>query len=375
MEQTNCVRKGFCLDPLDLLSFRDGRPFGGGSYAKSGLPVPQTLTGAMRTALLLAFGCRFEKLAKEVGAGKGFGEALEASGAPPWIGKTLFRGPWLAAHITHEVELFLPVPANVHRSKEIEGDYHVLKPLHAGIPSPGWKPAEGEPRMRPLWFDRAGRTERATGFLSLSGLRDYLASKNIAPRNVVAGGSENPLYGFSERTGIGIDPDSFSVQEGLIYGAGFLALSKGICFYGEALLPDSAPSSALDGIELVSFGGEGRKAVLRQVPAAAWPSPPGGAGQKSFLVLTTPAFFAGGWKPRAIAGKIAGAAVAEGIPVSGWDLARGGPKPTRFAAPAGSVYFLDELMTQSIDNLSEGEEDLLTGYGCCLKGVWTDGTE
>jgi CRISPR-associated protein Cmr3 len=76
-----------------------------------------------------------------------------------------------------------------------------------------------------------------------------------------------------------------------------------------------------------------------------------------------------------MAGKIAGAAVAEGIPVSGWDLARGGPKPTRFAVPAGSVYFLDEFMTDAIDNLSEGEDDLLAGYGCCLKGVWTDGTE
>jgi CRISPR-associated protein Cmr3 len=329
----------------------------------------------MRTALLLAYGCRLEKLAEEVSAGKGFGEALEVSGAPPWIGEAVFRGPWLASSRESDVELFLPMPANVHRSKEAEGNYHVLKPLRPGVPSPGWKPAEGEPRMRPLWLERAGRTERAAGFLSLSGLRDYLAGKTIAPRDVVAGGSENPLYGFSERTGIGIDPDSFSAQEGLIYGAGFLSLSEGICFYGEAFLPDSVPSNALDGIELVSFGGEGRKAALRQVPTIAWPSASAGAGQKSFLLITTPAFFAGGWKPQAIAGRIAGAAASEGIPVSGWDLARGGPKPTRFAVPAGSVYFLDEFMTQSIDNLSEGEEDLLAGYGCCLKGVWTDGAE
>jgi CRISPR-associated protein Cmr3 len=221
----------------------------------------------------------------------------------------------------------------------------------------------------------AERTERAQGFLSLSGLKDYLAGKKIASEAAIADGGENPLVGIAERTGIGVDPDTFSAQEGMIYAAGFLSLSKGIGFYGEALLPESAPAGAFDGIEIVSFGGEGRKAVLREVPAVNWPSAAAGAGQNSFLLLTTPAFFARGWKPQAIAGRIAGAAVAEGTPVSGWDLARGGPKPTRFAAPAGSVYFLDESMTDAIDNLSEGEDDLLAGYGCCLKGVWTDGTE
>jgi len=114
---------------------------------------------------------------------------------------------------------------------------------------------------------------------------------------------------------------------------------------------------------------------LREVPAVNWPSAATGEGQKSFLLLITPGFFASGWKPQAIVGKIVGAAVAEGIPVSGWDLARGGPKPTRFAAPAGSVYFVEETMADGIDNLSESEDDLLAGYGCCLKGVWTDGYE
>lgn len=373
MEQTDRRRIGFCLDPLDLLSFRDGRPFGEGSYAISGLPLPQTLAGAVRPALLAACGCRFERLAQEIAAGKGLGEALKASGAPPWIGEIRFRGPWLADCRKPELELFLPMPANVHRSKEAESDHHVLQPLPAGLTAPGWKPADGEPRMRPLWLMGAGRTERAGGFLSLSGLRDYLAGKKIPPRHAVAGGGENPLYGITERTGIGIDPETCSVQEGLIYGAGFLALAEGICFYGEALLPDSAPIEAFDGIETLAFGGEGRKAVLRQVPAIAWPSVAADTGQKSFLMLITPAFFADGWRPRAISGRIAGAAVADGIPVSGWDLARGGPKPSRFAAPAGSIYFLDEIMTDAIDNLSEGEDDLLAGYGCCLKGVWTDG--
>ena len=29
------------------------------------------------------------------------------------------------------------------------------------------------------------------------------------------------------------------------------------------------------------------------------------------------------------------------VAVSGWDVARGGPRRTRFAVPAGSVYFVE----------------------------------
>jgi SOS regulatory protein LexA len=43
---------GIALDPLDVLFFRDGRPFTASERLLSGLPLPQTLAGAIRTALL-----------------------------------------------------------------------------------------------------------------------------------------------------------------------------------------------------------------------------------------------------------------------------------------------------------------------------------
>ena len=43
---------GVLLDPLDTLFFRDGRPFDASSRVRGGLPNPQTLAGALRTALL-----------------------------------------------------------------------------------------------------------------------------------------------------------------------------------------------------------------------------------------------------------------------------------------------------------------------------------
>ena len=43
-------RVGLCLNPLDVLFFRDGRPFEAASRAYGGLPLPRTFAGALRTA-------------------------------------------------------------------------------------------------------------------------------------------------------------------------------------------------------------------------------------------------------------------------------------------------------------------------------------
>ena len=62
---------GLRIDPLDVLFFRDGRPFTPASRGASGLPTPQTLAGAVRTHLLQHAGCDFDALweaAAEAGA-------------------------------------------------------------------------------------------------------------------------------------------------------------------------------------------------------------------------------------------------------------------------------------------------------------------
>jgi CRISPR-associated protein Cmr3 len=88
-------------------------------------------------------------------------------------------------------------------------------------------------------------------------------------------------------------------------------------------------------------------------------------------VLTTPAILDSGWRPATMAGSaLVAAAVPEPIAVSGWDLARGGPKPNVFAVPAGSVYFAEGDVRPADDSLSDRPEDRLEGWGCFLKGVW-----
>lgn len=46
-------RTGAILEPLDVLFFRDGRPFAAAMRGSSGLPLPQTTAGAIWARLCL----------------------------------------------------------------------------------------------------------------------------------------------------------------------------------------------------------------------------------------------------------------------------------------------------------------------------------
>ncbi len=81
------------------------------------------------------------------------------------------------------------------------------------------------------------------------------------------------------------------------------------------------------------------------------------APRRCRIVLASPGIFEGGWLPpgvsregtewrfelRGVKARLVAACVPRAGLVSGWDLARERPKPAQRVAPAGSVYWLDEL--------------------------------
>ena len=92
-------RVGLCLNPLDVLFFRDGRPFEAASCAYGGLPLPRTFAGALRTALLQQAGFNLSCLRQDRDDRSHVPTTrvlLGDRGAPEWILDTTFRGPWLA---------------------------------------------------------------------------------------------------------------------------------------------------------------------------------------------------------------------------------------------------------------------------------------
>jgi len=108
------------------------------------------------------------------------------------------------------------------------------------------------------------------------------------------------------------------------------------------------------------------------------------------LVLLTPASFAQGYYPswhtthaKGCGVEVKPQAIAVRRPqvVSGWDLARGRPKPSRRLAPAGTVLFLsvrgsnaalDTWIGQTwMQCISDDEQDRYDGFGLAVLGTWS----
>lgn len=357
---------GLSLEPLDTLFFRDGRPFEAGFRATSGMPQPQTLAGALRTWLLRRVGCDFEKLAEAMKEGRSF-QQVAAEAQPPEVGQIAqlrFRGPWFAL----EGRPLVPAPATLRRVKSEQKEENVIvrmEPLSDHDSLPGWSPAESG--MRPVWLRDTRPTERVdSGYLTLSGLKTFLEGETPCSKQDIVRAEK--LFGLDHRTGIAVNPEKLSAEESMIYGIGLLALKKEVSLYAEVTGPEEALRLLPDEPTTLPLGGEGRRVILKRQQPVQWPQVAASDGNKPLLLLTSPGLF-NGWRPERLKGNLLGAVVPGYVAVSGWDLARKGPKPARFAVAAGSVYFLKEDLDLSDGSLCEGEDATL-GWGTFLKGVW-----
>ncbi len=362
------VRRLLRLDPLDTLFFRDARPFGPRTRAESGLPKPQTIAGALRTAFLRLADIPPERVGREVAAGNSFATAVHAvAGSSPEaaaIGGLRFRGPWF----WRDGDILFPVPATLRQPKGSPlGPFGRLDPLPAERALPGWKaPA---PRMRPLWIHGRQRLEPVRGYVTHRGMHRFLCGGVPEPDDIVRA---RDLYGFQSRTGIAVDPKTSTAAEGQIYGARMLMLREGVSLSVEIsaprhleavrrLMPESGAS--------VPLGGESRRVLASMETSAAPPGEPVSEGRAALAVLTTPGLF-DGWRPPDV--ELVAASVPGHEPVSGWSLARGGPKPNRFAVAAGSVFFFPAGFRPPVTGALGDARDTALGWGAFLQGVWND---
>ncbi len=348
------------LRPADVLFFRDGRPFETGRVDSS-LPLPQTLAGALRTHLMSVLGCDFEALGTALRDGQGLDTALAAQGEDlAAIAGMRLAGPWLACRN----EVFVPTPATLHREKDGK-DLYLLAPL--GDDLPGWVPDAARRRTRPLWLRQDVRSEPAGGFITLAGLHKVLNGETPDARALC---KADDLFAVEHRTGIGITPGGTTVETGLIYTAGFLRLQRGVNLRAEVSGLSARLADILRDTEVLRWGGEGRHVSLRVATGGiAWPDAAAREGDGALVVLTTPALLDAGWRQRDW--QPVAAAVDRPVPISGWDLARRGPKPTRFAVPAGSVFFFDRDDPACPDGPFVGAAaDGILGFGCHVKGSW-----
>lgn len=369
-----CVM-GLLIDPLDVQFFRDGRPFDKTSRGVSGLPLPQTLAGALRTYILKKQGCDFAVLTKETQDNKAtFTEAINlACGSATdstWIAKAVIRGPWLVLMPQHnqnpgnQPDVLVPAPANLMENKDDKSIFR-LDPLPADESLPGWK--MDEDGLRAVWARTTATGKRASGFLSTAGLKTYLLGKPPEASHLI---KEADLFGKDLRTGIGVSSDTNAAKDGMIYSIEYLSLKKDVAWYAEVVFPEDAPVDLFSKQFTVPWGGEGRRVQIKLTEKHEWPTVNDSQSDENLFLLTTPAFLSNGRMPDTLSQQgVISLVTAGSVAVSGWDLARGGPKPTRFATAAGSVFFVNHN-SLTIESLTDNPEDSLLGWGCFAKGVW-----
>jgi CRISPR-associated protein Cmr3 len=311
----------------------------------------------LRTFLLDCEGADFTAMRGKTDVREAFGAA-----GVPWIADVRFRGPWLAETGGPGLHPLIPAPADL-RFIEKNGEREIVRLQPAAQQIPGWQPPL--PQMRPLWQTGKKPSKVRPELLRFEGLSVYLRSGQLSPKHLRTHGC---FYSLEERTGVQIDPGTYTTNEDTgLFTLRKLRLKQGVAFYAEADVPEDAIRHFRTPV-MLRWGGEGHHVAMKQVQPVIWPETAG--VERTALLLLSPGFFARGWQPDALSeGQIRAAAVEGPYAISGWDLARGGPKATRFGVDAGSVYFTEGSVPDT-RYLSNDADDTILGYGFYLKGSW-----
>ena len=395
--------RGLLIEPLDTMFFRDGRPFGAASSGTSRFPMPQTLMGMIKRHVRKSIGLPASQI---------HGLRGQNGHEHEWFSRLAVRGPWIAEVDRHGkvLDLFVPVPVNLMKAKNDEDwkTLTLLSPLENGFDLPGW---DGSQAGRPLLGEEPKSKDQlkpVTGFLGQAGLEKLLRGDEPTKQDIV---KQSDLFGYEDRTGIGLDPARQTVKEGLIYTARHLRLLESrkdgspgsrLVLYAEigiegdedrwaSKIDESFPGGDL----VMPFGGEGRRVHVRLAPERhTWPEapPPPEPDEGGFTsILISPTVFsrraesnAPEWEPPDL-GKRVAAAIGKPLPVSGWTMqssgsrggAQGTPKPARWALDAGTVFFWQNGKNAPEDRalpprfqLAMCPSDRAAGWGTALRGVW-----
>ncbi|GIW97293.1 MAG: hypothetical protein KatS3mg111_0626 [Pirellulaceae bacterium] len=376
---TSC---GLLLDALDVLMFRHARPFGQAASAESHTaPFPQTVFGAVTTALLQALGCPWERFVEALRQeGTGFADALVQVGLPAELAGVRTRGPWLVrsdpdSDAAEDLEMLFPPPADLRRSKDDPAQIVALSPVDPPE-IPGWESTRAAASgLAPLWHTSRQRLTALDNWLTHRGIAAYLAGQIPQPEDLV---DPRQLWAIDRRTGIGVQSDRGTANEGLIYSASFLTLNqdrsgrRSTRFYIEVDLPQELqPGGWPAQVPALPLGGEGRYVAITPLASAwDWSALEPKQRERSRLLLTTPVLLEQPPIPKALSGSVQAVAMQSSRPVSGWDLARGGPKPSRQAIMPGTVWYLNRFPVRLPDLLADDAWHCQQGWGGYLRGVW-----
>lgn len=303
--------QGLLLEPLDVLFFRSSRP----EDPVSVLPHPQTLAGALRTALLAAHGIAVE--ARREARDKPIRDVLAARGVPAAVLDARFAGPFLVRDGGAVHQALLPAPRTLFRSGNV---------LHRAWPAIGSGRADLFLReavrsgggLAPLWLGGAVEADAkpVADFVTLASMRRFLGGELLEVADLVPACD---LFEHDRRVGVGIDPEALVAEKGILYTTSFLALAPGVSLYAEIDAPEEV-ARKLEGVPM-RFGGEGRRVVVRRIDAIeggvpAWSVAP--TGDRALVVSISPGSYDGALPP-VLGDRVRAASVGRPWAHSGWE--------------------------------------------------------
>ena len=367
------------IEPLDVLVLRGNKLFADAASHGEALmpPWPSVAAGALRSRMLVDAGVS----PAEFAAGRAtLGQALEAC-----LGSVQAPGSFRIAHFglaretSSIAEALLPMPADL--VVDDAGRPAALRPQAMPATVASSYPL---PLIPVLAQPRLGKA-RTGLWLTAAGIAAWQAGRSPAPGEWLTSAE---LWTLDSRLGIALAPGQNTVVKGQLYTSEAIALKPGVGFVARV---QGVDRGTLPTAGSLRFGGDGHAASVRRCTAALPELDPVALGRagRFRIMLTSPGIFGDGWKLagtdangrwhfQGASARLACAAVPRLETLSGWDVARGMPKPALRAAPAGSVYWLDDFQGDpralavlqrdglALDDAARRAE----GFNNCLLAEW-----
>jgi CRISPR-associated protein Cmr3 len=395
MTATTCL----ALLPRDGLFCKDGRGWHTSASGRGhGLewPWPSTILGAVRTA----WGRREEQRSRtrfdanswrtrtagvELGRTLLLRRPLNHGATGGGAGGSAAWTPWTPDHRVW------PVPSdavwqqdgtNVHRLDPVRSNLTTLGSDDNEARESLWMPgpqATGKPLPAPRWWSEKHFT-------------DWLAG-----RRVLASAPGHAFKASQRRqTHVGIDPMTLTASDGVLFSHDIVETLERDAEWAIAI-EVTLPSGDLP--RVATLGSDARLVQIDALPRPTFDPPAsmleafraGSPGLR--LVVTSPACFERGWLPDGLEPQdheyrgrlgsldvdvvLRAAFVDRPLHVSGWNMARGAPKPTSRMVPPGAVYFFERVDRRPF---AEAEARALwlaalgartgEGFGRVVPGTW-----
>ena len=400
------------VEPVDVLFFRDSRPFGAGdSHTGQGgqMPTAQPFAGAVRSAVLAEILASRGQPFRAFGSDEQLTAAVKEIGTPDSYGDFSLCGPFAAQQDNGAVSLQLPLPLDLLQEKDEKESVTVkgMLPLMGMLE----KVHRSRQDIAPLWLRQEVPPAQLSDQIVLDNqLGPYLKNDNGRPQMH----ADRGFNATEKRVGIALTADR-NAESGHLYATEFLRLKEQSGLQRGFVIQTNVVSLPEQG--LLKLGGEGRAARYTCLPdnePQDWLSLLNGKDKKDIkakvvknkffkLYLATPALFAQGWLPdfidpqtltikqdsllaqRQFDVRLVSAAVGKPLSIGGWDLARQRPKPMYKAVPGGSVYFFEclagdmaelfelfhgSMVLQQASSLDDLAQLAAIGYGFTLVGTW-----